>query len=141
MQRQRSGVAVSAVAFLALAFVWPFGGGAKERLTASKAVPGASAIATVGHDHNNNTTVNLHVRFLPPPGTLSPAQSVYVVWIQANGHAAQNKGQLVVNGNHQAHAKLRTPYRDFDLFVTAESSALATHPSGQRVISGRITRS
>ncbi len=129
------------MAAMALLLIWPFGGGTKERLSASPAVPGVAATATVGHDHNNNTTVELQVKFLPPPGTLTPAESVYVVWIQANGHAVQNKGQLVVNSDHQANIQLRTPYPDFALFVTAENSALVSQPTGKRVIFGRITRS
>lgn len=125
---------------LALLFIWPFGGGTTERLAASPSVPGARATATVSHDQNNNTTVDLKVKFLPPPTSLTPARAVYVVWIQANGHPVQNKGQLVVGGDHEGQIKLRTAFPNFELFITPESSALVSVPTGPRVISGRITR-
>ena len=140
MQYRRSGSAVYAVALLALAFIWPFGGGTKVQLSVSSTVPGANAFATIGHDRNQNTTVHLDAKFLPPPQSLSPAQSVYVVWIQADGRPAQNKGQLMVNGSHEGQINIRTPYRDFEIFVTAQPSALSNTPEGPRVIFGRITR-
>lgn len=140
MQRSPSRPVVFSACLLALLFIWPFGGGTKEQLSASKLVPGARATATVSHDQNNNTTVDLTVKFLPPPTSLTPARAVYVVWIQANGHPAQNKGQLVVGSNHQGEIKLRTAFPNFELFVTPEESALVSQPTGPHVIFGRITR-
>lgn len=140
MHRAPSRPVFLSACLLALFFIWPFGGGTKERLAAAKSVPGARATATVGHDQNNNTTVDLAVKFLPPPTTLTPARAVYVVWIQANGHPAQNKGQLVVGSDHQGQIKFRTPFPDFELFITPEESALVSQPTGPHVIFGRITR-
>lgn len=140
MYRTQTPAAVCGAVLLALMFIWPFGGGTKERLTAAKIVPGAKAVALVGHDPNHNTTVDLTVKFLPPPGMLTPARSVYVVWIEGNGRPAQNKGQLVVNSDHEGQIKLRTPFPDFELFITAEASALVTQPGGVRVLFGRITQ-
>ncbi|MGH9489416.1 MAG: hypothetical protein ACRD2F_04140 [Terriglobales bacterium] len=140
MYRTQAPAVIYGAVLLTLMFIWPFGGGTKERLTAAQIVPGTKAVAVVGHDQNNNTSVDLTVKFLPPPGTLTPARSVYVVWIEGNGRPAENKGQLVVDSNHQGQIKLRTPFPDFELFITAEASALVTQPSGERVLFGRITR-
>ena len=125
---------------LACLWVWPFSGGKRETLTVSRTIPGASAYANVGHDKNGNTTVDLHVKFLPNPSSLTPAETNYVVWVQPRGHAPQNKGKLRVNSSHSGSIVLRSAFRDFNVFITAEASVQVTRPSGQQLVYGRITR-
>ena len=121
-------------------WIWPFSGGKRETLTVSRTIPGASAYANVGHDKNGNTTVDLHVKFMPNPSTLTPAETNYVVWVQPRGHAPENKGKLRVNSNHHGSIMLRSPYRVLNVFITAEASAQVTRPTGQQLIYGLISR-
>lgn len=70
----------------------PFGVGHKVVITSAVSVPGAKATVTIRHDSSNTTTVDMKVRHLAHPSALTPSAIVYVVWIQANGHSAENKG-------------------------------------------------
>ncbi|MGH9445587.1 MAG: hypothetical protein ACRD3O_07675 [Terriglobia bacterium] len=125
---------------LAVALVWPFSSGNHVVMTNSQSVPSAKGVVDAGHDSNNNTTVDMKVQYLAQPSSLTPAEVVYVVWIQANGHPAENKGALEVGKNLDGQFKTVTPYKDFDVFVTAEQSPQVRSPDGNRVLSAHISR-
>lgn len=82
--------------------------------------------------------MKLEVQHLAKPNTLTPAQTEYVVWIQARGKDAENKGQLRVNGNLDGKLETTTPYEEFDIFVTGEENPSATAPAGPEVLRGTI---
>ncbi len=140
MTNDQSRTLAARVCLLAGLWIWPFSGSKRETLNVSRTIPGASAYVNVGHDKNGNTTADLHVKFLPDPGSLTPAETNYVVWIQPRGHAPENKGKLRVNSHHSGSIVLHSPYRVFTIFITAEASAQVTRPTGQQLIYGLITR-
>jgi hypothetical protein len=65
---------------------------------------------------------------------------VYVVWIQPNGRPAENKGQLNVSKNLDGEFKTVSPYKKFDIFVTAEDAGNVTSPTGQEVLRNTVNR-
>lgn len=133
-------VLFSALPFMFLLAIWPFGGGSKVVMTNSPSAPAAKGIIHVSHDNNGNTKIDMDIHYLAEPDSLTPAESTYVVWVQANGEAPQNKGELKVSGDRSASMNFVTPLKRFDVFVTAEKSALATAPTGDRVLSANISR-
>ena len=130
-----------AALILAMGFVWwPLGGGHKVIMTSASSVPGAKGTVTIGHDRNNNTTVDMKVQHLAHPSALTPSAIVYVVWIQANGHSAENQGQLVVDDNLNGSFKGSTSYKQFSIFVTSEQSAQVRMPAGEQLLTATVTQ-
>jgi hypothetical protein len=115
-------------------------GGKKVPMNASTSVPAAAGHADIGTDQNGNTTVDLKVHHLAKPEALTPPASAYVVWIQPAGESPQNQGRLQVNSNLDGEYKTNTPYKKFDLFVTAENNPQATTPSGPEVMRQQVSR-
>jgi hypothetical protein len=74
------------------------------------------------------------VDHLAKPEHLSPAKQAYVVWIQPEGKEATNEGVLRVNDELKGDFRANTPYKKFDLFVTAEDTPTATSPSGPEIM-------
>ncbi len=114
-------------------------GGKQVHLNPAMSVPAATATATVSHDDNGNTVVDLKVKHLARPENLTPSKATYVVWIQPPGSPAIKQGELRVNDNLEAEFKAPTTYKTFQLFVTAENSTAVTIPSGQEVLRQEIS--
>lgn len=106
----------------------------KFPMTANTAVPAARGDVEVNTDKNSNTHVKLTVDFLAEPASLTPPASAYVVWFQQNGSPAQNEGELKVNKNRKGSFETVAPFRNFDVFVTAEQSRSVQAPSGPQVL-------
>jgi hypothetical protein len=108
-------------------------------LNPATSVPAATATAELTHDDNGNTLVDLKVKHLAKPENLSPPRSVYVVWIQPSGATPIKQGQLQVNSNLEGEFKTPTTYKSFEIFVTAEDSAMVNQPTGQEVLRQRVS--
>ena len=108
--------------------------------TAASIVPAAKADVRLGKDRNGNTDLTLKVEHLANPGSLSPSQSHYVVWLQSKGSASANEGELKVNGKLEGTFQTVTPSRNFDVFVTGENNATVTSPSGPEVLRTTVYR-
>lgn len=117
---------------------WPFGGGHKVIMTAASSVPGAKGTVYVSQDQNKNTKLDMKVHYLAHPSALTPVESVYVVWIQANGHSPENEGELRVDNNLNGEFKTPSPYKQFTIFVTAEKSVQVRAPEGQQVLTATV---
>ncbi|HVB36284.1 MAG TPA: hypothetical protein VND42_03505 [Candidatus Acidoferrales bacterium] len=136
---QRSFLVAVLPLVLAMGLMWgPFGRGHKVIMTAASSVPSAKATVEVSHDRNKNTAVEMRVRYLAHPSALTPAEEVYVVWIQASGHAPENEGELHMDSNLKGEFKTPTPYKQFSIFVTAEQSAQVRQPEGQQVLTANV---
>ena len=103
-------------------------------MTASQAFPAAMGKVSFHHDRNKNTSFTVHTKHLARPDALTPAKSVYVVWVQPRGQDPQNAGTLSVNENLEGSLSGTTPAQVFDVYVTAEDSGNVQHPSGPEVL-------
>ncbi len=100
----------------------------------NSAAPAAAGKVDVEHDRNSNTRLRIHVYHLADPDRLTPAKSSYVVWVQPAGKPAVNVGQLRVNEDLEGTLTATTPYKTFDVFITAEDNAHADSPTGMEVL-------
>jgi hypothetical protein len=116
-------------------------GGHKVRMTPANSVPAAVGVAQLTKDKNGNVIVDLKVKHLARPDSLTPPQSVYIVWLQPRGGNVMKEGQLRVDDNLQGEFKTPAPSRNFDIFVTAESGPNVTQPSGPEVLRQTVTQS
>lgn len=110
----------------------------KFTFTNSSSNPAAAGHVTVGKDHNGNYEFDVHVYHLADPAAMTPAKSAYVVWAQENGKPAENMGQLQVNHDLEGTFHSVTPYKDFDMFITAEDDAKAEAPSGTEILRTQV---
>jgi hypothetical protein len=106
----------------------------KFDMKTSSNVPAAQGRATIEHDRNKNVKVTLEVEHLAKPQSLAPAKGTYVVWIQPEGQEPNNVGVLRVNDELKGDFRTTTPYKKFDLFVTAEDSPTVSSPSGTEIM-------
>lgn len=103
--------------------------------------PAARADLRIGSDANDNTTIDLRVRHLAEPQRLSPPRNVYMVWIQPRGRdVPELLGQLQVDRRLEGRLRTVTPYREFELMVTAEDDTVVTEPSGQLALRTSVNR-
>jgi hypothetical protein len=110
----------------------------KVEMQTGSIVPGAEGRAVLEHDRNKNIQVTLEVRHLAKPQSLSPAKETYVVWIQPEGQQPNNVGVLRISDELRGDFRTTTPYKRFDLFVTAEDSATASSPGGTEIMRQQI---
>jgi hypothetical protein len=106
----------------------------KFDMNISSNVPAAVGRATIEHDRNKNVRVTLEVEHLAKPQSLAPAKGTYVVWIKPEGQEPSNVGVLRVNDELKGDFRTTTPYKKFDLFVTAEDSPTVSSPSGTEIM-------
>jgi len=108
------------------------------KLRNGELTPAADGYVKAGHDRNGNTSYFISVHHLATPTQLTPAKSTYVVWIQRPGQAPENAGVLKVNDKLDGTFEAATPYKQFDVFVTAEDNPHATSPSSLEVLRGVV---
>ncbi len=113
----------------------------KFPMTATAAVPSATGNVSVDTDSNGNSKVKVNVEHLANPASLTPPATVYVVWIQQRGsNQPENAGVLQVGNDLKGGVETTTPYRSFDVFVTAEHNRTATTPNGPEILRTTVQR-
>lgn len=105
------------------------------KLIASTAIPAVEGTAQFGRTDDDNTSVALRVRHLARPERLTPPAATYVVWLRpTKNEAAQNIGALAVDDGLNGELRAITPFKAFELFITAESAADVREPSGEPLL-------
>jgi len=107
-------------------------------MTAASIVPGARAEVAISKDSNGNTKLKMSVQHLANLENLTPRAAAYVVWLQGRGGNAENQGQLKMDKSLKATFETVTPFKSFDVFITAEQDSRATGPSGPEVLKATI---
>jgi hypothetical protein len=110
----------------------------KYPMTAASIVPGARAEAVISKDENGNTKLKMRVQHLANLENLTPRATAYVVWLQERSGNPENQGQLKMDKNLKATFETVTPFKSFDVFVTAEQDPRAKSPSGPEVLKATI---
>jgi hypothetical protein len=119
--------------------IWPLPH-SKIVMSSSPSVPAAKGVIHAIHDKNKNTKLEMSVQYLAEPGALTPSAAAYVVWLQPDNEAPQNKGELRIDKNRNGGLTIVTPLRRFEIYVTPEPSAQATAPTGEHVLSANVSQ-
>lgn len=114
--------------------------GREDRLTNTGTAPAAEGKVSTDSDHNGNTNVEVSVKHMATPQSLTPAKQSYLVWVQPRGKEAELLGTLRVNSGLEGDLKATTPYKDFDIFITAEDSSKPETPSSMVILRGSVER-
>jgi len=124
------------VGFLLSTAAW----GREDRLTNTGVAPAAEGKVNTDNDRNGNTGVDVAVKHMATPQSLTPAKQAYLVWVQARGKDPELLGALRVNDNLEGSLKAATPYKDFEIFITAEDNLKPDTPSSVVLLKGSISR-
>lgn len=96
---------------------------------------GAEGELNVDRDKNGNHVVNLKVAHLPMPSRLEDGMATYVVWVApAEGQTPYNVGQIRLRDDRSGELNFTTPFRSFNMMVTAEVDGQVMSPSNQVVL-------
>lgn len=114
--------------------------GREDRLNNTGAAPAAEGKISTDNDRNGNTGVEIEVKHMATPQSLTPAKTTYLVWVQARGKDPELLGALRVNQNLEGSLKTSTPYKTFDVFITAEDSMKPDAPGSMVILKGAVDR-
>jgi hypothetical protein len=134
--RQRTVTLFLLFSFLLATAAW----GREDRLTNTGAAPAAEGKVITDTDRNGNTGVEIEVKHLAMPQSLTPAKQAYLVWVQPRGKDPELLGALRVNENLEGSLKAATAHKTFDVLITAEDNMKADTPSSMVVLKGTVER-
>jgi hypothetical protein len=128
--RRTSTLLVFCLVFSVLAYA-----GTKLKLTSTSVAPAARGQADVSIDKKNgNTKVKITVEHMAPPENLTPPRAGYLVWFQESGGNPESQGRLRIDKNLKGSFESTTPWKNFDISITAESDASVKTPAGPEVL-------
>jgi hypothetical protein len=122
--------------FLLATVAW----GREDKLVNTGTAPAAQGKVTTDNDRNGNTGVDIEVKHMATPQSLTPGKQAYLVWVKPRGKDAELLGALRVNENLEGSLKATTPYKDFEIFVTAEDNMKPEMPSPTVILKGEVAR-
>jgi hypothetical protein len=114
--------------------------GREDRLINTGKAPAAEGKVITDNDRNGNTGVEVHVKHMATPESLTPAKQAYLVWVQPRGKDPELLGALRVNSDLEGSLKATTPYKDFEIFITAEDNVKPDTPSNAVILRGVVER-
>ena len=113
--------------------------GKKFPLAGTSVSPASVGTVDVSVDKKNgNTKIKIKVEHMAPPGNLTPSMIGYVVWFQEQGGNAESQGRLRIDKNLKASFETTTPWKNFDIIVTAENDPTVKAPTGPEVLKGSV---
>lgn len=87
-------------------------------------------------DKNGNFEVSVTAKNLASAERVDPTKSLYVVWIVTESEGTRSIGQLTNKNAKTAVIETLTPFAFTEVFITAESQADISYPSGVEI--GRV---
>jgi hypothetical protein len=115
------------------------GSGQTWTMATSDQTQSAAGHVKVDKEKNGNTKVKVEVERLAQPSAAFEDSSTYVVWIQPAGGQPQNVGVLNVDKKLKGKLETTTPFKHFQVMVTAEARPNVTIPTGPEVMTTNIT--
>jgi hypothetical protein len=134
--RQTKFALLIAIAFLLTTVAWS----REDKLTNTGLAPAAQGKVVTSNDRNGNTEVEVQVKHVARPQSLTPPRQNYLVWVQPRGMQPQLLGALRVNEDLEGSLKATTTFKDFDVLVTAEDNIKPEAPSQAVILKGTVER-
>jgi hypothetical protein len=114
--------------------------GREDKLTNTGTAPAAEGKIITDNDRNGNTGIEIHVKHMATPQSLTPARQTYLVWVQPRGKDPELLGALRVNSDLEGSLKAATTYKNFDVMITAEDNMKPDAPSSTVILKGTVER-
>jgi hypothetical protein len=105
---------------------------------ATDKLPAGQGKVQVATAKDGNHDVKVEIKNMAPPDRLYEGSSAFVVWLKAENGDFQNVGALKVDKDFKGELETKTPFSNFDVLVTAESSAAATTPSTNTIMNAKV---
>jgi hypothetical protein len=134
--RQRTIALFLLFSFLLATAAW----GREDRLTNTGLAPAAEGKVTTDKDRNGNTGIDIQVKHMATPQSLTPAKQTYLVWVQPRGKDPELLGALRINSDLEGSLKAATTYKTFDVLITAEDNMKPETPSSMVILKGTVER-
>lgn len=134
--RQAKFALLIAIAFVLTTVAWS----REDKLTNTGVAPAAQGKIVTSNDRNGNTEVEVQVKHVANPNSLTPPRQSYVVWVQPRGMQPQLLGALRVNTDLEGSLKATTTYKEFDVLITAEDNMKPELPSSYVILKGTVER-
>ena len=116
------------------------GGAEKVALEVTGSQPAAQGTVNISAEKDGNRSIEVRVEHLSPPERAAPGARSYVVWLVPRaGGVPQNMGALMLQDDLGGVLKTTTPYREFEILVTAEENPGATKPSTRNVMRATVS--
>ena len=118
------------------------GPGSSTELATSAKVPAAQGQLKISDAGNNNTGVELRVKHLATPTKIDRSATTFMVWAKPFADTARVHplGALTVNDDLSAQLNATTPLKNFEVFITAESSSQVQEPQGERLLWATVSQ-
>ena len=99
-------------------------------LRSSDSIPSAQGRLTVKGTEGPNQVVEVSVKHMAQPYRVRPGATGFVVWLQpAAAKQPINMGVLSVDKDLNGSLQFKTPFPNFEVFVTAEANPTVQQPT------------
>ena len=100
----------------------------------SSIVPAATGEVKVKKDKNENYAIDLSVKNLAAAEKLTPAKSLYLVWMEDGKNPVKKLGRMDPSNSLKGSLTALSTVEPTKLFITAEDNAEVTYPTGEVVL-------
>jgi hypothetical protein len=108
-------------------------------LRSSSDIPAAQGRLVVKGSDGPNQVVDVTVAHMAQPSKVRSNATAYVVWLDPAGTQPPiNMGVLSVDKDLKGSLEFKTPFQQFDVFVTAEPGATAQAPSDKKLMTASV---
>jgi len=115
------------------------GNAAEGTLRSSSDIPAAQGKLAIKKSDGGNQNVTVTVQHMAPASRVKEGASTYVVWMKPyGGRGPINVGVLSIKKDLKGSLEFKTPFQQFDVFVTAEDSAITQSPSQHKLLTAAV---
>jgi hypothetical protein len=101
--------------------------------------PAAAGKVDFDKGDKGNNKVSVKAQYLAIPRDVDPKANTYVVWIDpGQGRGPMPVGTIAPDKNREGKLDMSTPYSEFDVLITAESSPTPAQPSSVVILRGHV---
>ena len=111
----------------------------KMAFQTSSVVPAAEGMVKYKKGKNNNYNIDVSIKRLARPERLSPPKNLYIVWMNTDGNAAKNIGQITTSSSMlsstlKSSLETVSTFKPTAFFITAENDGNIQYPGGEVVL-------
>jgi hypothetical protein len=113
-----------------------------KKMKSNRKISSVEGHLVVSTSNFNSNLIDLTIKNMAQPNRINPRAKTYVVWEVPAGikMKAQSIGVLLPDRFAKARLLTATPFKQFDIFVTAEAVNNPVAPTGQKLLWTSISR-
>jgi len=113
-----------------------------QKMSSNKQLSPVEGSLTVSTTPFNSNLIDLTVKNMSRPNKINPRAKAYVVWEVPSGAKMKPQSIGILTPDKFSNARLMTatPFKQFDLFITAEATNNPVAPTGQKLLWTSVSR-